>query len=121
MPKNRLLLISLVILMVALATIVFAPSVVSNGLRLWLHWQAHRQHLKIEVGKIAAPLLRPISIERIRITSEKGTATQIELTAEHTILHFSLAGRSGCVRTLSIQSARAQVRRDSSESVKPAR
>lgn len=121
MPKNRLLLISLVILMVALATIVFAPFVVSNGLRLWLHWQAHRQQVKIEVGKIAAPFLRPVSIERIRITSEKGAATQIELTAEHTILHFSLAGRSGWVRTLSIQSARAEIRRDYSESVKPAR
>jgi len=120
MPKNRLLLISLVILMVALATIVFAPFVVSNGLRLWLHWQAHRQHLKIEVGKIAAPFLRPVSIERIRITGEKGVATQIELTAAHTIFHFSLTGRSGWVRTLSIQSARAEIRRDYSESVKPA-
>ena len=121
MPKNRLLLVSLIILMVALGTVVFAPFVVSNGLRLWLHWQAHRQHLKIEVGKIAAPFLRPVSIERIRVTSEKGAATQIELTAEHTILHFSLAGRGDGVRTLSIQTARAEIRPDYSESVKPAR
>src|SRR2546423_7306023 len=108
MPKNRLLLFSLAILMVALGTIVFSPFVVSNGLRLWLHWQAHRQHLKIEVGKIAAPFLRPVSIERIRVTSEKGAATQIELTAEYTILHFSLAGRGHGVRILSIQTARAE-------------
>ena len=54
MPKNRLLLISLATLMVVLATIVFAPFVVSNWLRVWLHWQAHRQHLTIELGKIAA-------------------------------------------------------------------
>src|SRR6266480_1554854 len=119
MPKNRLLLVSLTILMVALGTVVFAPFVVSNGLRLWLHWQAHRQHLKIEVAKIAAPFLRPVSIERIRVTSEKGAATQIELTAEHTILHFSLAGHG--VRMLSIQTARAEVRPDYSASVKPAR
>src|SRR5207237_645108 len=121
MPKNRLLLVSLAILMVALGTVVFAPFVVSNGLRLWLRWQAHRQHLKIEVGKIAAPLLRPVSIERIRVTSEKGAATQIELTAEHTILRFSLVERGDGLRTLSIQTARAEIRPDYSESVKPAR
>jgi hypothetical protein len=124
MPKNRLLLISFAILLVALGTIVFAPFAVSNGLRLWLHWQAHRQQLKIEIGKIAAPFLRPVSIERIRVTSEKGTATQIELTAEHNILHFSLAkiltGRGEGLRTLSIQTARAEIRRDYSESVRPA-
>ena len=120
MPKNRLLLVSLTILMVVLGTIVFTPFVVSNGLRLWLHWQAHRQHLKIEIRKIAAPFLRPVSIERIRVTSEKGAATQIEFTAEHTILHFSLIGRGDRVRTYSIQTARAEIRRDYSESVKPA-
>ena len=125
MPKNRLLLISLATVMVVLGTIIFAPFVVSNGLRLWLRWQAHRQQLKIELGKIAAPLLRPVSIERIRVTSEKGAATQIALNAERAILHLSLAkilaGRGDGVRTLSIQRARAEIRSDYSESVRPAR
>jgi hypothetical protein len=125
MPKNRLLLISLAILMVALGTVVLTPFVVSNGLRLWLRWQAHRQQLKIEVGKIAAPFLRPVSIERIRVTSEKGAAPQIEFNAERAVLHFSpakiLAGRGDGVRTLSIQTVRAEIRRDYSESAKPAR
>jgi len=116
MPKNRLLLISLAALIVALGTIVFAPFVVSNGVRLWLRWQAHRQQLKIELGKIAAPFLRPVSIERIRVTSEPGAATQIELNAELAILHLSLAkilaGRGDGVRTLSIKRARAAIRRD---------
>src|SRR5438270_2901677 len=124
MPKNRLLLISLATLIVLLGTIVFAPFVVSNGLRLWLHWQAHRQQLKIELGKISAPLLRPVSIVRIRVTSKPGAATQIELNAEQTILHPSLAkiltGRGDGVRTLSIQRARAEIRRDYSQSVRPA-
>src|SRR3981081_446976 len=125
MPKNRLLLISLAILLVALGTIVFAPFAVSNGLRLWLRWQAHRQQLKIEVGKIAAPFLRPVSIERIRVTSEKGAPTQIELNFERSVLHFSLAkiltGRGDGVRTLSIQTVRAEIRRDYSENAKPGR
>jgi hypothetical protein len=125
MPKNRLLLISLAVLMVVLGTIVFAPFVISNGLGLWLRWQAHRQQLKIEVGKIAAPFLRPVSIERIRVTSEKGAAPQIELNVEHTVLHLSLAkilaGGGDGVRTLSIQSVRAEIRRDYSESARQAR
>src|SRR5438128_3396855 len=123
MRKNRLLLISLATLMLALGTVVFAPFVVSNGLRLWLHWQAHRQQLKIELGKISAPFLRPVSIERIRVTSKPGAATQIELNAGETILHPSLAkiltGRGDRVRTLSIKTARAKIRRDYSESVRP--
>jgi hypothetical protein len=122
MPKNRLLLILLATLMVVLSTIVFAPFVVSNGLRLWLHWQAHRQQLKIELGKISAPFLRPVSIQRIRVTSKPGAATQLELNAEQAILHPSLgkilAGRGDGIRTLSIKTARAEIRRDYSESVR---
>src|SRR5213082_3190159 len=119
MPKNRLLLISLAALIVALGAIVFTPFVVSNGVRLWLRWQAHRQQLKIELGKVAAPFLRPVSIERIRVTSQTGAATQIELNAEGAVLHLSLAkilaGRGDGIRTLSIQAARAEIRRDYSE------
>src|ERR1700730_6582487 len=113
MRKNRLLLISLATLMVVLGTIVFAPFVVSNGLRIWLHWQAHRQQLKIELTKIKAPFLRAISIERIRFTSEPGVATKIEFTAEKATLHLGLAqflaGRGYSIRTISIQTARAEI------------
>src|SRR5260370_29715436 len=119
MPKNRLLLISLAALIVALGTIVFAPFVVSNGLGLWLRWQAHRQQLKIELGKVGAPLLRPVSVEHIRVTSEKGAATEIELNAERAVLHLRLAkiltGRGDGIRMLSIQNARAEIRRDFAE------
>jgi hypothetical protein len=119
MPKNRLVFISLVIVLGALATIVFAPFFVSNGLGFWLHWQAHRQGLKIELGKISAPLLRPISIERVRVVSEKGAATGIELNAERAVVYLRLAkiltGRGEAIRILSIQNARIEVRRDFAE------
>ena len=115
MPKNRVVLILLASLLVALAIIVFAPFVVSNGLRVWLHWQAHRQQLRIELGKIAAPFLRPVSVERVRVTSEKGAATQVEVTAERAILHLHLTrmlgGREDGIHALSIQNVRAEIRR----------
>lgn len=120
MPKNRLLFISLAVLIVALGMILFAPFVVSNGLRIWLRWQAHRQHLKIDYGKISAPLLRPVSIERIHVTSEPGSATRIDLNGEQAVFHLNLAkivaGRGNGIRTLLIKSARAEIRRDYSES-----
>jgi hypothetical protein len=118
MPKNRLILISLTLVAVALGAIVFAPLVVSNGLRLWLHWQAHRQKLTIEIGKISSPFLRPVSIERIRVTGEKGAATGIELNAERAILHLRLAGifaGRDSIHGLSIQSVRLEIRRDFAE------
>src|SRR5438132_9258558 len=119
MPKNRVVLILLASLLVALAIIVFAPFVVSNGLRFWLHWQAHREQLKIELGKISAPFLRPVSIERVRVTSEKGAVTQVELTAERATLHLHLArmlrGRDDGVHAISIQNVRAEIRRDFTE------
>src|SRR5438105_3772187 len=124
MPKNRLVLISLVVVATALATFVLAPFVVSNGLRLWLHWQARRQELKIDIGKVAAPFLRPISIERLHVTSAPAAATKIELNAEHAVIHLGLAkvlaGRSDGILGLSIQTARAEVRRDYSENLRPA-
>jgi len=88
----------------------------------WLRWQAHRQQLKIELGKIAAPFLRPVSIERIRVTSEPGAATSIELNAEVTILISvwpkswpAAATASGRCRS---KRARAAIRRDYSEKVR---
>ena len=116
MRKNRVILIALTTVMVALGTVVFAPLIVSSWLRIWLHWQARRQHLKIEYGKISAPFLRPISIDHIRVTSEPGAATQMELNADQTTLYLSLikvvAGRSEGVRSLSIKSAHSEIRRD---------
>src|SRR5437763_15773300 len=115
MRKNRLLLISLAVLIVALGTVVFAPFVVSNGLRLWLGWQAHRQQLKIEFGKISAPFLRPVLIERIRVTNVPGAPTQIDLNADHIVLGFRLAkmvsGRGDGIRASPIKTARAENRR----------
>src|ERR1700730_11949880 len=115
MPRKRLLLIAFVVL-AALAGFALSPIIIASALRGWLHWQAHRQHLKIELGKIDAPFLRPVSIKRIRITNKAGVSTQIELIAEHAIVRLNLArivaGKADCVHGLSIQNARAEIRRD---------
>lgn len=122
MPRKRLLLIAILVL-AALAGIALSPALTAGAVRGWLFWQARRQHLKIEVGKINAPFLRPVQIARIRITNEPAVATQIDVTAEHAALHLKLArliaGKSEGVHTLTIQNAHAEVRRDFSGGKRP--
>lgn len=115
MPRKRLLLIAFIVL-AALAGIALSPVVVASATRAWLMWQAHRQHLKIELANLNAPLLGPVSIGRIHIKNAPGVSTQIDLTAENATLRLNLAkivsGKADGVRGLLIQSARAEVRRD---------
>src|SRR3984893_11484901 len=122
MPRKRLLLIAIIVL-AGLAGIALSPALSAGAVRGWLYWQARRQHLKIELGKIDAPFLRPVSIDRIRITNETAVATQIELNAEHATLRLNLAkiiaGKTYGVHGLSIQNARAEVRRDFSGAKRP--
>src|SRR5262249_44882871 len=124
MRKKRLLLILFAALIAAVGTIVFAPFVVSSGIRIWLGWEASRQQLKIDFGKITAPLLRPVSIERIHVTTDPGSATRIDLTAEEALLHLNLikiiSGKINGIRTLSIKNARVEIGRDYSQKPRPA-
>src|ERR1041385_4602057 len=117
MPRKRLLLIAVLVL-AALAGIALSPALVTGALRGWLYWQARRQHLKLELRKKDAPLLRPGSIERLRITNETAVATQIELTAEHATLRLKLAkllgGKFAGVNGLSMENARLEVGRECS-------
>src|SRR5437868_9890297 len=122
MPRKRLLLIAFIVL-ATLAGIALSPVVVASATRGWLMWQAHRQHLKIELANLNAPLLRPVSIGRLHITNAPGGSTKIDLTAENATLRLSVArilsGKSDSVRGLSIQSARVEVRRDFSGPNRP--
>ena len=115
MPRNRLLLIAFVVL-AALAGVALSPVIVASATRGWLKWQAHRQHLKIELTNLSAPLLGPVSIGRIHITNETGVSTQIDLTAENATLRLNLAkiiaGKLEGIRGLSIGNGRVEVRRD---------
>ena len=116
MPKNRLLLTGLLFLLAGLSTVVLSPFFVSGGLRLWLRWQAHRQGLSVELGKIGAPFLRPVTIERIHITNPRGSKLDADLSVDRAIVDFNLAriltGAGGrAVRSLSIEAVRAEMHR----------
>jgi len=91
MPKNRLLLIGLLIILIGLATVFLSPFFVSGGLRFWLRWQAHRQGLSIDLGKIDAPFLRPITIEHLHIANPHGSKLEADLSIERATVDLNLA------------------------------
>jgi len=116
MLRNRLLLIGLSILLIAGIAILLAPLFVSGGLRLWARWEARKQGLHLELGKIDAPFLGPVVIRNLRITDTKSAPFGIEIQGEEAIVGLNLArilvgARGRAVRTLSVEKLRVQVHR----------
>ena len=122
MRRNRLLLVCLSILLVGLGSIFLTPFFVSGGLHLWVWWQARRQGLRIELEKIDAPFLQPVTIQRLRITSAHGAAFRTELSADYVSVDLNLASilagsRGRAIRTLSMEKVRAEMHRNFSGEV----
>jgi hypothetical protein len=114
--KNRLFLVGLLVLTVALIAIWFAPLLVSNGVRLWIWWKARQEGLVVNLDKIDAPLLRPVVIRGCRLRSGPGDAFQFEFTVKQAsvnlnLKHILLDNRGRAVRDFSIQELRGELRR----------
>src|SRR5881227_1994239 len=114
--RNRLSLAILLILLVVLLTIVFAPFAVSNGLRLWIWWAARQEGFIASIDKIDTPFLHPVVIRQLHIKSRRDDALRIDLTAtdasvglnfKHVLLHM----RGRIIRNLSIRELRVELHR----------
>jgi hypothetical protein len=124
MRKRLLVPIFLAILIMTVGAFVFSPFLVSTGFSWWLRWQAHRQGLKIEIGKTNARFLGPVSIDTLRVTTISNPAVRVELTARKAILDLNLAGfltatRSRAIHLLSAETVRAEIRRDFASTTTP--
>ena len=115
--KNRLRLISLLVLFIALLAIVFAPFAISNGVRLWVLWAAKQEGFIADIDSIDAPLLGPVTIRQLHLKSTRENALRLDLTAtdasvglnfKHLLLHM----RGHMIRNLSIRQLRVEVRRN---------
>jgi hypothetical protein len=109
------LLGALFILLAALITISFTPFAISNGIRLWVWWKGRQEGLIVKIDKIDAPLLRPITIRGLNVTSTSGNAFRIELTATQASVALNLKSillRMGghAIRNVSIQQLRGELR-----------
>ena len=115
--KNRLLLPSLLILLVSLLAIWFAPFAVSHSLRLWIWWKAREQKLTVKIDQIDAPFLRRVVVRGFRMTSAPDAAFHIDVSAAQATVNLNLKAilmRMGgrAIRTLSVEGLHAQLRRN---------
>src|ERR1700682_3849240 len=89
--RRRLLIGGLLAVLIAVVLFWITPAGVANGVRLWLWWQARQQGLKIAVGKIDAPLLRPVVIQHLHVSSAHDAPCRIEVDANQSIVYLQLA------------------------------
>ena len=106
---------ALFVLLAVLIVIWFTPFAVSNGIRLWVWWNARQEGLIVKIDKIDAPFLRPVTLRGLNITSTSGNAFRIELTATQASAALNLKSimlrRGGrVIRSVSIQQLRGQLR-----------
>ena len=114
--KNRIFLIILVIVIVALAAVLLAPIAVSNGVRLWVWWFARQEGFVATIDGVDAPFLRPIVIRQIHLKSVRNDAVRVDVTVldarvvlnlKHVFLHLS--GRD--IRNISVREFHAELHR----------
>lgn len=114
--KNRIFLITLVIIVAAVAAVLLAPMMVSNGVRLWVWWFARQEGFVATIDGIEAPFLRPMVIRQIHLKNARDDAAHVDVTLvdarvtlnlKHILLHLS--GRD--IRSISVREFRAEVHR----------
>ena len=87
--KNRIFLIILVIVIVALAAVLLAPIAVSNGVRLWVWWFARQEGFVATIDKVDAPFAP---------TEAQGVAARARLVPPPTDLAADMARRAAACR-----------------------
>lgn len=114
--KNRILLIILVIIGLALAAVLLAPIAVSNSIRLWVGWFARQEGFVATIDRVDAPFLRPVTIHQINLKSARNDAVRVDVTIldvrvvlnpKHVFLHLS--GRD--IRSISVREFHAELHR----------
>jgi hypothetical protein len=114
--RNRVVLSVLLLLLVVVLTIVLAPLVVSNGVRLWVWWFARQEGFVATIDEVEAPFLRPIVIRQLHLKSVRDNAIRVDVTATDTRLtldlkHILLHTGGHNVRNLSVRELHAELHR----------
>jgi len=111
--RRRLLIASLLAVLVGLFVFWIGPTAVAGGVRTWLWWQGRQQGLKVEIEKVDAPLLRPVLIQNLHISSAGNSPCRIDVKVSEAIADLQLAriltGASGrAIKALSIKELRVE-------------
>lgn len=115
LSRNRILLVALSLLLVAVTLVWFTPFMVTRGLRLWISWKAHQEHLVVKVDKIEAPLFRPVVFRGIHVSSAPESAVTVQLEAAQATFDLNLKAvilrRGRSLRALTVEEFRAETHR----------
>src|SRR5690242_5374699 len=119
--RNRWFLVSLLFVLLMILAIIFAPSAISSGVRLWVWWAARQEGFIATIDDIKAPFLRPVSIRGLHLKSSRDDALRVEVAATDASvgLNFKrlfLHGHGHIIRNLSVRDLRVRVRRSNPHS-----
>ncbi len=115
--KKFLLFVVVPLLVIGLLSLLLAPFAVATGLRLWSARSAQQGRLRIEFGKIDAPLLRPVVIQNLRVESEPDAPFRIHIESPRIEVALNLwalinGARGQALRTLIADEISIDIRRN---------
>jgi hypothetical protein len=115
--KKFLLLSCGSLLILGVLAVGLTPLVVASGLRLLIARAARQDGLQIEFEKIEAPLLRPVVVSRLKITSQADLPFRVMVEAPRVELDLNFAAlfvrsRGRFLRSLSVGAITVDIRRN---------
>jgi hypothetical protein len=124
--KKFLLLSGGTLLVAGVVGVCLTPFLVAGGLRLWIARTARQEGLRIDVGKIEAPLLRPVVLHNLQIASQADALFQVRAEAQRVELDLDFAAlfnrsRGRFLRSLTGETIAVDIRRNLQPSPTPPR
>jgi hypothetical protein len=115
--KKFLLLLGASLLVAGLLGVLLTPLLVARGLRLWMTRAARQEGLRVEFEKIEAPLLRPVVVHKLQITSGAESLFQVKVEASRVELELDFAAifdgsRGRLLRSLKGETIGVDIRRN---------
>jgi hypothetical protein len=115
--KKFLLLFCGLLLVAGILAVCLTPLVVAGGLRLWVARTARQEGLRIEFGKIEAPLLRPVVVHKLQIASQADAPFRVMVEASRVELDLNFAAifnrsRGRFLRSLTVDAIGVHIRRN---------
>jgi hypothetical protein len=105
------------LLVAGVLAVCLTPLMVAGGLRLWLARTARQEGLRVEFGKIEAPLLRPAVVHNLQIASQAAApfrvmveASRVELDLNFAAIFTRSPGRF--LRSLTVEAIGVDIRRN---------
>lgn len=118
--KKILLFSAGALLVVAVLAVFLTPLLVANGLRLWMATTAKQNGLNISFEKLDAPFLRPVVVEKLKITSQTDAPLQVMVEVPRVDMELHLAAivdtsHGRFLRSLTAESIGVDIRRNTQE------